>query len=94
MEYISEHVDRGATLANFSQTQGTLPYKTDKHLSNSLKSVIAGSAQYGDSLHAAGLIEHDKCTCDECCQTRHTAYHVYWECARYKKIRETYVKQF
>ena len=94
MEHIGELIDRDATMANCSERKGISPYRTDRQLANSLKSIIAGPIRYGDRLCAADLIEHDKCTCEECDGQRHTAYHVYWECKRHTQIRERYIKQF
>ena len=93
MASIEEHVDLGSTLANFSETKGEFPYKKDQMLSNSLKSIVAGSVQFGDRLHAANLIPSDECTCKECNKQRHTAYHVFWECERHKTVRDKYVKE-
>ena len=66
MAAINCYVDRGATLKNFSCKKGTHQYANDSELSNSLKSILAGSIRCGDRLHAAGIIEDDKCTHPEC----------------------------
>ena len=93
-DWYAAGVDRGATMANFSQTKGEFPYKKDTHLTNCLKSIIAGSISCGDRLHAAGLLDSDLCTCQECNGARHTTHHVFWECHRHKTIRDKYLKQF
>ena len=65
MVSLSCYVDRRATL-NFLQKKGTHQYATDKELSNTLKSILAGSIRCGDRLHAAGIIDTDLCTHPDC----------------------------
>jgi len=88
MSAISCYVDLGATLCNLSQKKGTHQYANDKEMTNSLKSILAGSIRCGDRLHAAGLIDTDKCSHPECAAKRHTTHHVFCECLRYKKRRD------
>jgi hypothetical protein len=88
MAAINCYVDRGATLKNLSCKKGTHQYANDSELSNSLKSILAGSIRCGDRLHAAGIIEADKCTHSECGAKRHTTMHVFSECLRHKKRRD------
>ena len=94
MEFMPEHIDRGATMANFEQRSGNLPYGKDKMLANCLKSILAGSVQFGDRLKAAQILDSDECTCEECHGKRHTAQHVFWECPRHAAIRSNYTKRF
>ena len=94
MEFITEHIDRGSTMANFEQRMGKLPYGKDKMLANSLKSILAGSVQFGDRLKAAQIIDSDVCTCQECQGKRHTTHHVFWECHRHEAVRNSFTKTF
>jgi len=89
MATISRYVDIESTTANLQKTKGTHKYALDSELSNSLKSIIAGSIRFGDRLHAASLIPSDQCNADQC-KGRHTTYHVFWECKRHKERRKQF----
>ena len=89
MATVSRYVDIESTTANLQKTKGTHKYALDDELSNSLKSIIAGSIRLGDRLHAANLIPSDQCDAEHC-SGRHTTYHVFWECKRHKERRKQF----
>ena len=92
MDDVAPNVDINATMANHRVKKGAHPYATDKHLRNTLESVITGSIRAGDRLHAADMIDTDKCPhCND--GTRHTTKHMFWSCERHRKCREKAVKE-
>ena len=52
-----------------------------------LVSIISGSVRARDRLKAARLVQSDQCETDG---QRHTTLHLWWECAKYHRIREEY----
>ena len=85
---VPAYVDIHATTANFRMKKGDYKYATDHHARNSLESVIAGSIRAGDRLHAAGLIDTDKCPHCGSEAPRHTTLHMFWECSLHNKCRK------